>query len=268
MAEFFDTHAHLDFPDFEADLPEVVARAEAAGVTRIVTIGTTLEGSLRAVRIAERFPSVYAAVGVHPGHVDESPGEIRDALRRLAAHPKVVAIGETGLDFFRRSGEPAPDPGTESANRAKQESLFRQQLEVAAECGLNVVIHTRDSFGPTMEVFQEFAGRVRGVFHCWVGTPAEAREVVELGSLVSFTGIATFKNGVNVREVAASVPAGSFQLETDCPFLAPVPHRGRRCEPSFVPEIARVVAEVRGMTPEALSVETCATARRFFPGMA
>lgn len=267
MAEFFDTHAHLDFPDFDADLPGVVARAEAAGVGRIVTIGTTLEGSLRAIRIAERFPSVFAAVGVHPGHVDESPDEIRGELRRLAAHPKVVAIGETGLDFHRRADEPVPDAEDALRNRRKQESLFRQQLEVAAEFGLNVVIHTRDSFAPTLDLFRGFAGSVRGVFHCWVGSLPEARQVIELGSLVSFTGIATFKNGTNVREVAAAIPPGTFQLETDCPFLAPVPHRGKRCEPSFVPRIAEGIAAVRNVSVETLSAETCATARRFFPRM-
>jgi len=267
MTEFFDTHAHLDFPDFAADLPEVVARATAAGITRIVTIGTTLEGSRRAVEIAERFPSVFAAVGVHPGHVDESPDEIRGALSALAAHPKVVAIGEIGLDFFRRPGEAVPDPGADALNRAKQVSLFRQQLEVAAAAGLNVVVHTRDSFRPTLDVFRPYSSAVRGVFHCWVGTVPELEEVTALGSLASFTGIATFKNGGNVRAAAAAAGKGTFMLETDCPFLAPVPHRGKRCEPSHVAELAPLIAATRGCSLEALSAETCATARSFFPRM-
>ncbi len=267
MTEFFDTHAHLDFPDYAEDLEAVVARATAAGITRIVTIGTTLEGSARAVAIAERFPSVFAAVGVHPGHMDESPDEIRPALRDLARHPKVVAIGETGLDFFRRPGEPEPEPVADAANRRKQASLFQQQLEVAAELGLNVIIHTRDSFAPTLDVFRPYAARVKGVFHCWVGSVLELREVEALGSLASFTGIATFKNGVNVREAAAAVTGGHFMLETDCPFLAPVPFRGKRCEPAYVAEIAAAIAEARGLSLEALSAETCTTARRFFPKM-
>jgi TatD DNase family protein len=268
MTEFYDTHAHLDFPDFEGDLPEVVGRAESAGVTRIVTIGTTLEGSRRAVAIAARFSCVFAAVGVHPGHVDESPDEIRDELRRLAGHPKVVAIGETGLDFFRRPGaEPVPEE-VATINRRRQESLFRQQLEVAGELGLPVVVHTRDSFRPTMDLLGASGGGVRTVFHCWVGNLEEARAVVSTGSLVSFTGIATFKNGAAIRSVAAALPAGTFQLETDCPFLAPVPHRGRRCEPAHVADLAPVIAEARGMTLEALSKETCATARAFFQRMA
>jgi TatD DNase family protein len=268
MTEFYDTHAHLDFPDFEADLPEVVARAERAGITRIVTIGTTLEGSRRAVGLAERFPGVFAAVGVHPGHVDESPDEIRDSLRRLAAHPKVVAIGETGLDFFRRPGaEPVPEE-VAAINRRRQESLFRQQLEVAGELGLPVVVHTRDSFRPTMDLLGSSGAGIRAVFHCWVGSLDEAQTVVASGSLVSFTGIATFKNGAAIRAVAAALPAGTFQLETDCPFLAPVPHRGRRCEPAHVAELAPVIAEARGVSLEALSRETCGTARRFFHRMA
>lgn len=265
MTEFFDTHAHLDFPDYAGDLEAVVQRATAAGITRIVTIGTTLEGSARAVAIAERFSSVFAAVGVHPGHVDESPDEIRPALRDLALHPKVVAIGETGLDFFRRPGEAEPEPVADAANRRKQASLFQQQLEVASETGLNVIIHTRDSFAGTLEVFRPYAARVRGVFHCWVGSLADLREVEALGSLASFTGIATFKNGANVREAAAEVSPGRFLLETDCPFLAPVPFRGKRCEPAHVALVAASVAEVRGVSLDALSAETCATARRFFP---
>jgi TatD DNase family protein len=205
MTEFFDTHAHLDFPDYAEDLEAVVQRATAAGITRIVTIGTTLEGSARAVAIAERFPLVFAAVGVHPGHMDESPDEIRPALRDLARHPKVVAIGETGLDFFRRPGEPEPEPVADAANRRKQASLFEQQLKVAAELGLNVIIHTRDSFAPTLEVFRPYAARVRGVFHCWVGSVPELREVEALGSLASFTGSAD-------SDVVGFAPGGGYRL--------------------------------------------------------
>jgi TatD DNase family protein len=155
----------------------------------------------------------------------------------------------------------------DAANRRKQASLFEQQLEVAAELGLNVIIHTRDSFAPTLEVFRPYADRVRGVFHCWVGSVPELREVESLGSLASFTGIATFKNGVNVREAAAAVTGGHFMLETDCPFLAPVPFRGKRCEPAYVAQVAAAIADARGLSLEALSAETCATARRFFPKM-
>jgi TatD DNase family protein len=264
-AEFFDTHAHLDFPDFAADQAGVVERAVAAGITRIITIGTTLEGSRAALALAERFPPVFAAVGVHPNHVDESPEDIRSELRALGRHPKCVAIGETGLDFYRRPGEAEPDPEADGKNRARQARLFEQQLEVATELGHNVIIHTRDSFAPTLAQMGPWTGRLRGVFHCWVGTPAEMQEVLSAGGKVSFTGIVTFKNGTNVREAAAAVPADGFMLETDCPFLAPVPYRGKRCEPAYVAEIARAVATTRGMTLEALSAATCRTAREFFP---
>lgn len=267
MPEFFDTHAHLDFPDFNADIADVVSRATEAGISRIITIGTTLDGSRRAIAIAERFTGVFAAVGVHPGHVDESPDDIRDELARLAAHPKVVAIGETGLDFYRRPNEPVPDPEADAKNRAKQASLFRQQLEVAESLGLNVVIHTRDSFQPTLDQFCPFAAKVRGVFHCWVSSVAELHEVAALGSLASFTGIVTFKNGTNVREAAVAARPDGFMLETDCPFLAPVPYRGKRCEPAYVAEIASAVAAARGCSLEELSALTCTTARKFFAKM-
>ncbi len=262
----FDTHAHLDFPEFAPDLPEVVARAHDAGIERIVSIGTDLEASARALDIAGEFPGVYAVAGWHPGHAEEAPDDFREELRRLASHPKVVAIGECGLDFFRlptRTG--TGTPADDERIRAKQARVFQQQLEVATELGLNVVVHTRDSFAETLEQFAPFADRVRAVFHCFVGTPDEMRTVCGLGSLVSFTGIATFKNGVNVRETLMETPMDRFMLETDCPFLAPVPYRGKRCEPAYVRDLASVVAGVKGCSLETLSAATCATARSFFP---
>jgi TatD DNase family protein len=267
MTEIYDTHAHLDFPALAGEVNQVVDRALRAGVTRIVTIGTTLESSARAVKLAAQFGTVYAAVGVHPGYADESPAEIRQSLRELARQPKVAAIGEIGLDFYRRPGETPPDVELEKQNRAKQYDLFQQQLEVAAEFGLNAVIHTRDSFRETMNIFKPYSRRVRGVFHCFVGTPAEAQEVLGLGSLVSFTGILTFKNAVNVREALLAVPEDGFMLETDCPFLAPVPYRGKRCEPAYVRETAEAAAKLTGRSIEQVSAATCQTARSFFRGL-
>lgn len=261
MVEFFDTHAHLDFPEFREDLEDVIGRAASAGITRILTIGTSLESSRRAVALAERFPAVYAVVGVHPNHVMEEPEDITDLLRPLAAHPKVVAIGETGLDRYRLNRVPSAEA---DAIRTRQQNLFLQQLEVAAEAGLNCVIHQRDAFQPTLDLMLPFAGRVQGVFHCFTGTPREAAAVLDAGSLVSFTGIATFKNAQEVRDALASVPLGRFMLETDCPFLAPAPHRGRRCEPAHVRELAEVAAMVKGCTLPELSAATCTTARAFF----
>jgi len=260
---FYDTHAHLDFPDFASDLPEVVARAQAAGITKIITIGTDLESSRRSLAIAERFPAVFAAVGWHPSHVGGAPADLRPALRQLAAHPKVVAVGEIGLDYHR----PPPDPGALAPYKARQAEIFRQQMEVAAELGLNCIIHQRDSFDDTLAQLRPFAGKLRGVFHCFSESVERMRQVLALGSMVSYTGIVTFKNGANARESLAAVPADQFMLETDCPFLAPVPYRGKRCEPAYISQISRLAAEVRNCSLEELSAATAATATRFFHGL-
>lgn len=255
-----DTHAHLDYEDFAADFDAVLQRARDAGVERIVTIGTSVESSHRAVELAERYPMVYAVVGVHPTTADEAPAETGTALRELAGHSRVCGIGETGLDYHR------PPEGEEAvaAYKARQAEVLRQQLDLAAELGLNVVIHQRDAWEDTLEILRPYSGRLRGVFHCFGGTPAQAEEVLALGHLVSFTGIATFKNGATVRETAAAVPADRFMVETDCPYLAPVPYRGKRCEPAYTRETAVVVAMTRGLSLEELAVQTTANAEAFF----
>jgi TatD DNase family protein len=258
---FYDTHAHLDFPDFASDLPDVLARAQAAGITKIISIGTDLDSSRRAVAIAGKFPAVFAAVGWHPAHADQAPPDIRSALRQLAVHPKVVAIGEIGLDYHR----PPPLPGDLARYKTKQAEIFSQQMEVAVELGLNCIIHQRDSFDDTLAQLRPFAGKLRGVFHCFSESAERLRQVLALGSLVSYTGIVTFKNGANVRESLAATPLDQFMLETDCPFLAPLPYRGKRCEPAYVGEISRLAAEVKKCTLEELSAATAATAGRFFP---
>ncbi len=259
--EFIDTHAHLDFPDFQADLVEVVERAQAAGITRILSVGTTLASSRRVIELADRFAGVFAVVGIHPNHVLEEPDDILDALRELAAHPKVVAIGETGIDLYRIEGR---TPAEVEALLARQRRCFEQQLAVAAELGLNCVIHQRAGFRQAMAQMAPYRGRVRGVFHCFTGTPEEATEVLDSGSLVSFTGITTFRNAENVRQALAVAPLGRFMLETDCPFLAPLPYRGRRCEPAYVRELATFVADQKGCTIAELSAATNATAEDFF----
>jgi TatD DNase family protein len=260
---FYDTHAHLDFPDFAGDLTDVIARAQAAGISKIICIGTDLESSRRSVAIAERFGGVFAAVGWHPSHASQAPADIRAALRELAVHPKVVAIGEIGLDYHRLP----PVAGNVAAYKTKQAEIFRQQMEVAVELGLNCVIHQRDSFDDTLAQLQPFAGKLRGVFHCFSESAERLRQVLALDCLVSFTGIVTFKNGVNVRESLAATPLDRFMLETDCPFLAPVPYRGKRCEPAYVNEISRLVAEVKKCSLEELSAATTATADKFFPNL-
>ena len=262
---FFDTHAHLDYPEYASDFAQVLERAAAAGITRMISIGTDLESSRRAIKLAEQPPAIYAAIGWHPSYVMEAPDDVRPALRELAGHPKVVAIGETGLDYHHLPGTAAAgSPADNDRYKQKQAELFRQQMEVAAEFGLNCVIHQREALEDTLAHLRPFASRVRGVFHCFVDPPAAMQRILAMGSLVSFTGIVTFKNAATVRETLTATPLGQFMLETDCPYLAPVPYRGKRCEPAYVKEIADLVAEVKGVSREELSSATCETARTFF----
>lgn len=254
-----DTHAHLDFEAFAPDFEEVLQRARDVGIDRIVTIGTSVESSRRAVELAERHSTIYAVIGIHPTSAKEAPSDAIEALRELARHPRVAAIGETGLDYHR-----LPGGGVDAEYKRAQAELFRWQLELAAEFKLNAVIHQRDAWHDTLEILRPYAERVRGVFHCFGGTPRQAAEVIALGGLVSFTGIATFKNGEAVRETAASVPADCYMVETDCPYLAPTPYRGKRCEPAFTREVAVAVAQARGISLERLASDTTATAQTFF----
>lgn len=271
MPAFYDTHAHLDYPDFQADFPQIIERAQAAGITKFISIGTDLESSRRAIQLAEAHPGIYAVAGWHPNDALAAPDDLRPALRELAKHPKVVALGETGLDYYRLPGSKNPpgSPDDDARVKARQAGVFRQQLEVAAEAGLNVVIHQRgDCFADTLEIFAPFASKVRGVFHCFASDAAMMQRVLALGSIVSFTGILTFKNGQNVRDTLAATPMGQFMLETDSPFLAPMPYRGRRCEPAYVREISAAAAEVKRCSLEELSRATCGCAHQFFPKLA
>jgi TatD DNase family protein len=268
MQNFYDTHAHLDYPDFADELPQVVERAAAAGITKIVSIATDLESSRRALKLADQFPNVFAVIGWHPSDVLKAPDDIRADLRELARHPKVVAFGETGLDYYRMPSQKLGSAADDGHYKTKQAELFRQHLEIAAELGLNVVIHQRDSLEDTLTQFEPFASRVRGVFHCFANDAVTMRRVLDLKSLVSFTGILTFKNGQNIRDTLAATPMDGFMLETDSPFLAPVPYRGKRCEPAYVKEISIVAAQVKGCSLEELSEATCTTANEFFKGHA
>ena len=191
---------------------------------------------------------------------------MRPALRELARHPKVVAIGETGLDYYRLPSSQRRQRRADDAHyKKRQAEIFQQQLEVAAEFGLNCIIHQRASFDDTLAQLKPFAGKVRGVFHCFGESVARLQQILEIGSLVSYTGIVTFKNGQNIRDAVAATPLGKFMLETDCPYLAPVPYRGQRCEPAFVKEISETVAQVKKCSLDELSAATCRTAHDFFP---
>src|SRR5665213_4040928 len=263
---FYDTHAHLDYPDYAPDLAEVITRAQAAGISKIISIGTSLDSSERAIRLAEKFPSVFAAVGWHPTEAEKAPSDLRPALREFAKHPKVVAIGETGLDYHHLPSEKPEFTAADDARyKEKQALIFQQQLEVAAEFGLNCVIHQRTAWDDTIMQMKPFIGKTRGVFHCFGESVERMKQVFEIGSLVRFTGIVTFKNAQNVCDCVAAAPLDKFMLETDCPYLAPVPYRGKRCEPAFVKEISEVVARVKMCSPDALSAATCRTAHEFFP---
>jgi TatD DNase family protein len=261
MTPFFDTHCHLDYPDFAGDFAEVLDRAAQAGISRMISIGTDLESSRKAIELADRHESIYAVVGVHPCNAAETVGDIRGPLLELARHPKVVGIGETGLDYYRL---PAAGGDEEAALKQKQARLFQQQLEVAAEAGLNCVIHQREAYQDVVNMIRPFTPQVRGVFHCFVDDAAAMREILAMQCLVSFTGIATFKNAATVKDTVAATPMGQFMLETDCPYLAPTPYRGKRCEPAYVKEIAAVIAGIKQCSLEVLSETTCRAACEFF----
>jgi len=262
---FYDTHAHLDYPDYAGDFDLVLARARENGITRIISIGTNLESSRRAIALADQHAEVFAVAGWHPSYAEDAPADIREDLRTLARHPKVVALGETGLDYHRLpEKQPGAPAGADAACKAKQAALFEQHLEVAAELSLNCVIHQRDALEDTLRLMEAKAGSVRGVFHCFVDDAAAMQRIVAMGSLVSFTGIVTFKNAEVVRQTVAATPIDRFMIETDCPYLAPVPYRGKRCEPAYVRHIAEKIAGVKGLSLEDLSKATCQTAEAFF----
>ena len=261
---FYDTHAHLDYPDFAEDFDRVLARAGESGISRVITIGTNLESSRRAMALASQHDPIYAVAGWHPSDALEAPLDFRPDLRKLAQNPKAVALGETGLDYHRLPSSRGGTEADDARYRQRQADLFVQHLEVAAETGLNCVIHQRSAFDDTIAILKGHASRVRGVFHCFGESLDRLDQVLALGFLVSFTGIVTFKNGQNIRDAAAAAPADRFMLETDCPYLAPVPHRGARCEPAFVKSIAETVAQVRQCSLEELSAITCRTAHAFF----
>jgi TatD DNase family protein len=266
MPIFYDTHAHLDYPDFTPDFTQMIERANAAGIVKMICIGTSFESSKRAIALVEAHEQIFAAVGWHPSDALAAPDDLKLTLRELARHPKVVAIGETGLDYYRMPSAKGGTAGDDEHYKRKQAIIFQQQLEVAAELGLNCVIHQRgETLDDTLALMRPFAGKVRGVFHCFSGGLDELQRIRATGSIVSFTGIVSFKNGDNVREAAKATPHGEFMLETDCPFLAPVPHRGKRCEPAHVKEIADTIAQVKGCSLEELSRTTCDAAHAFFP---
>ncbi|MEJ5376150.1 MAG: TatD family hydrolase [bacterium] len=235
-----DSHAHLDMPQFEEDLPEVLERARQAGVEAVVSCATSLKSSKKALEIAQRFPGVFAAVGIHPHDAQECSEEALAMLSSMASHPRVVAIGEMGLDFYR--------------NLCPQEvqiQAFRKQIRLARDLGKPLVVHDREAHGLVLRILQEErAQEVGGVLHCFSGDSSMAKRCLEMGMYLSIPGSVTFRNATLLRSVLSCIPLERMLLETDSPFLAPVPFRGKRNEPSYLRYTAERVARTLRKTPE------------------
>lgn len=250
-----DSHCHLDFPDFADDLDAIVKRAEMAGVGRIVTISTRVRKLDGLLAITDRFANVYCSVGTHPHNADEEDGITADELIALTKHPKVVALGEAGLDNHYTDGSPAA-----------QERGFRAHIAAARATGLPLVIHTREADERCGEILDEeiAKGPFKAVLHCYTGGRDLAMKAISLGLSISFTGILTFKNSQAIRDIAAELPADRIMVETDAPYLAPGKYRGKRNEPSFVTETARVLAETRGVSVDEIARQTTENFFRLF----
>lgn len=243
LPELFDTHAHLHFPDFADDLPEILERARAAGVRRLVTIGTDVDTSAAALALAEREPGVWASAGIHPHDAAAADEAAFAEIERLARAPRVVAVGEIGLDFFR-----------DLSPRPAQERTFRRLLDLAVRLGKPVLVHCRDAHAETLAILDEArVGRVGGIMHCFSGDVAVARRCLDLGLTISLAGPVTYPNARALPEVARFVPADRLVIETDCPYLPPQGHRGRRNEPAYLALTAARVAALRGEPLDALA---------------
>ncbi|WP_439925373.1 TatD family hydrolase [Nitrobacter sp. JJSN] len=250
-----DSHCHLDFPDFADDLDGIVSRAAAAGIGRMVTISTRVREQEKLLAIAERFPNVYCSVGTHPHHADEEDGIPTDELIALTQPPKVVALGEAGLDYFYDNG-----------SRDAQARGFRTHIAAARATGLPLVIHTREADEDCGHILEEemAKGAFRAVLHCYTGGRELAMKAVALGLYIGFTGILTFKKSDSLRALAAELPKDRILVETDAPYLAPGKFRGKRNEPSYVVETAKVLADVRGVSLEEISRQTTENFFRLF----
>ncbi|HTT82429.1 MAG TPA: TatD family hydrolase [Rhizomicrobium sp.] len=250
-----DSHCHLDFPDFAAELPDVVARAKAAGVGVCVTIGTKLSQFAPVAAVAARFPNVYCTVGSHPHEAEHEPLAGPAPLLEWAQQPKVVGIGESGLDYYY-----------EHSPRAQQQANFRAHIAAARELELPLIVHTRDAEDDTIEILREEMGQgaFTGLIHCFTGTARLAEAARDLGFYISASGIMTFKKSDALREVLKTVPLDRLLVETDAPYLAPMPHRGKRNEPAFVVHTAARLAELKGVSADELARATTGNFFRLF----
>lgn len=255
--ELIDSHAHIDFPQFDSDRAEMLDRARAAGVAALLAIGTG-PGPQKldaAMPFAEQYEWIYTSVGVHPHEAKEVAQAHYDELARLAQHPRVIAWGEVGLDYHY-----------DFSPRDIQQSVFRKQLAMAARVKLPVVIHCREAWPDCLAILDEDWGSagLGGIFHCFSGTLEEARKGMEMGFMISFAGNSTYPKAQNLRDVAREIPLERLLIETDAPYLAPQPYRGKRNEPAYVAEVARTLAGVRNLAPDEIAAATTENFRRFF----
>ena len=250
-----DSHCHLDFPDFAVELDAVVERARAAGIGRMVTISTRVKKHAQVLAIAEKYPDIFCSVGTHPHNAKEEPEVDAKGLIALAKHPKIVAIGEAGLDYHY-----------DNSPREAQVASFRQHIAAARETGLPLVIHAREADADMAAILTEETGQgtFPAVLHCYTGGRDLAFKAIELGLYIGFTGILTFKNGQDLRDLAKELPAERILVETDAPYLAPLPFRGKRNEPSYVVETAKVLADTRGVAADEIARQTTENFFRLF----
>jgi TatD DNase family protein len=265
---YVDSHCHLSFPELASQLPQIRQAMAAAGVDRALCICTTLEEFESVHALAMQFDNFWASAGVHPDNEGIAEPSV-DKLLELAARPRVVAIGETGLDYYQMEERKG---GRSIADLDWQRDRFRTHIRAARQCAKPLVIHTRASSADTIAILKEegedgSAGSAGGVFHCFTETAEVARAALDLGFYISFSGILTFKSAADLREVARFVPEDRLLIETDSPYLAPVPYRGKLNNPSYVPYVAKQVAELRGISPEAVGALTSRNFETLFPGV-
>ena len=248
-----DTHAHLDFPDYKDDIDEVIERAGEVGVEYMINVGTTVASSNKSIELAKQYEQIYASIGIHPNEASKVSGEEWSRLEALAGGDKVVAIGETGLDYYR-----------DRSKREDQKRLFHQHIELAQRHNLPVIIHNREASSDCLDIVHEYSGKIKGVVHCFAGTVEDAEEFLKLGFHVSFAGPITFPKADNLREALKAVPVERLLLETDCPFLAPQPKRGKRNEPSYLQYTIPVLAELYKLSVEDIKRITTLSAKNLF----
>ncbi len=249
---YFDSHAHLDDRRFGEDRDEILQDLKNHGVTRIMNIGCDLPSSERSIALADSYDFVYAAVGSHPDDADHVDGKLLDLYRQMASHPKVKAIGEIGLDYHY-----------EDVPRAQQIIAFEEQIELAEALKLPVIVHMREATEDAMAIVKRHPD-LRGVFHCFSGSSDLARWLVDRGWYLGFTGVVTFKNARRALEAIEAIPVDRILIETDCPYMAPEPHRGRRNDSRLVPLVAKKIAELKNMTPEEMGIQTTKNANALF----